>query len=228
MIMWQKISVCVATIIFSLFFTLAGSAHALEATTAFTIPGKYVLLVVKDFSPEEKIEAKVVVKSAKEAAKKFNVEQCQIVFYEKAKAESEGPMAVASSVGDDNDPMFLQATNAEQSGRLKKIIGYEAEPKELYQAYENNEVVADEDFKGKPVILEVKVSGVAKDVAGKPYVLVPVDKSGLFGLRIYLDMKDPFLRELKKGSIAVIQAKAKGFTVKNVMMDGVIASVAKK
>ena len=95
----------------------------------------------------------------------------------------------------------------------------------MWQAYDDNEVVADEDFKGKPILLTVKNSGLAKDALGKPYLKVPTDQFGLQGLQIYLSKDDPFLRKLKKGQKLAIQAFPKGFIMQSVVMDGQIVYI---
>ena len=53
----------------------------------------------------------------------------------------------------------------------------------------------------------------------------PVDRSGLLGLHIYVDMKDPNLRKVKKGDIVTMQAFPQKFLMRSVMMEGTIVFV---
>lgn len=98
-------------------------------------------------------------------------------------------------------------------------IGYYISPKELWQAYKDNEVVADEDFKGKPVTLDIKVKdGLKKDFTDSPYLAYNFDKYGLSGLHLEFDKKDPMLRQIKKGQKLRIKAYPKGFVMDSVRL----------
>ena len=82
--------------------------------------------------------------------------------------------------------------------------------------------MAEEDFKGKPVRFVGKCEGVAKDSFGKIYVNIPVDKTGYFGIRVYLKKDDPMLRQLKKGQIVALRAIPQRYVAKSVLADGEI------
>lgn len=111
----------------------------------------------------------------------------------------------------------------EKLGKLfENFIGYQAKAADLHSAYSDNEVVADEDFKGKPVLLQIKVPQIAKDAFGQPYIKVNVDRYGLGGVQIFLDKKDPFLRRIKKGSTIVIKGYPRRFIMQSVIIDGKI------
>jgi hypothetical protein len=47
-------------------------------------------------------------------------------------------------------------------------------------------------------------------------------KTGMFGLHIYIDSKDPFLRKIKKDSSILVRGYPKGFVLQDVILDGVI------
>ena len=105
------------------------------------------------------------------------------------------------------------------------MLGYDCQPKDLWQAFEDNEVVAEEDFKGKPVVIYGKCKGVAKDAFGKIYVHIPVDKTGLFGIQVYLKKDDPMLRQLKKGDAVGLRILPQRYVAKAVLADGEILRI---
>jgi hypothetical protein len=43
---------------------------------------------------------------------------------------------------------------------------------EIYQAYENNQIVADDRFKDKDIIVTETVDDIKKDLSGNPYVTI--------------------------------------------------------
>ena len=110
---------------------------------------------------------------------------------------------------------------------MEKIAAYETEAKEIWNAYNDNEFVADEDFKGKPIVFSGKCASVAKDALGKVYVKINIDKHGLHGLQIYLDKNDKFLRQLKRGQDVVFRAYPRSFVMKNVLLDGEVIMINK-
>ena len=150
------------------------------------------------------------------------------VFYAPNKKPGDGLLAIAFSGYDADDPSsgFLRVARDEEHGKkLEKAVAYEIGPGELWQIYDDNEVVADEDFKGKPIMFEVKCTGLAKDATGKPYIKVPVDDIGLKGLQIYLSKDDPFLRKLKKGQTLGVRAYPKRYLMQTVMLDGEVIDI---
>lgn len=202
-------------------------AESQQCTKTNIIPERYILVVCPD-TDITNFDEKIAAKSAEETRKKEGVEVLQIAFYAPGKKPGEGIFAI-SSAGDDSDGPFTEVINHEEGGKFfEKFFGYPIKPKELWQIYDDNEVVADEDFKGKPLIMEIKNTGLAKDALGKPYINVPVDKTGLYGLHIFFDKKDPVLRKLKKGQKLGIVAKPKKFIMKNVIMDGEVIKINDK
>ena len=103
------------------------------------------------------------------------------------------------------------------------LFHYETSPQEIFQMYDDNEVVADEDLKGKKIILkDVKIKEIAKDAFGQPYISVSVDRHGFNTVMIKLDTKDPFLRKIKKGARVFVVATPEKFVMHNVLMKGKI------
>lgn len=213
----------------ALFISCASlSAYAEEMSTLYNIPERYALLVVTGADPSAPLDTKKLGAILSEEFKKANIEQMQILIYDEGKKPGDGARAFGEIRKDskvETVPLSEIPQGNVEAKLLEKAIGYECAPKVLWQAYEDNEVVADEDFKGKPVIVTFKCQGVSKDALGKAYMKVPVDRSGLLGLHIYVDMKDPNLRKVKKGDIVTMQAFPQKFLMRSVMMEGTIVFV---
>ncbi len=210
-------------------FALAGIANAEEAGTyiskvqRFSIPERYEL-VIGYIKPGIKIDEEALSKSLDAIRKDCAVPQIQIAFVAEGKKPSDGVWGLAAISGKE-EPVYLLPENEEQAKRLAKVIGYDMTPKALWKAYDENEVVADEDFKGKPIMLEGSVSEVAKDVFGDPYVKLPVDQHGFFGIQVTIKKDDPLLRKLKKGKKVTVQAVPEKFIAKTLMAKGNIVFI---
>ena len=210
----------------ALFISCASlSAYAEEMSTLYNIPERYALLVVTGADPAAPLDTEKFEALLSEEFKK----QMQILIYDEGKKPGDGARAFGEMRKDskvETAPISeIPQSKAEARLLVEKAMGYECAPKKLWQSYEDNEVVADEDFKGKPVIVTFKCQGVSKDALGKAYMKVPVDRSGLLGLHIYVDMKDPNLRKVKKGDIITMQAFPQKFLMRSVMMEGTIVFV---
>lgn len=219
----KRILVCAA--LAGMLSFAACPANALECQTTVLIPERFAVTMCPNVDPATKFDEKETLKSAKAVRDQTKVEILAIAFYAPDKKPGDGVLALGLSsdldYGSKNSNGILFTASDEESGKkIEKLIGYEITPKKLWQIYDDNEVVADEDFKDKPVILQIKCTGLAKDPFGKPYLNVPIDQFGLQGLHIYLAKNDPFLRKLKKGQTLMVRAYPKGFTMKTVRLDG--------
>lgn len=216
---------------FALAFVLAWGATAraerlTNAEVAVSIPGKYALLVVNNSAPISQADEEAVKKEAYAKRDALKVSQLQVAFVAEGKKASEELLAVAAIQKGFEPEWFLLLPKDEAKAKLlSRVVGYECSAKELWQAFEDNEVVAEEDFKGKPVVIVEKCEGVAKDPFGKIYVKIPVDKTGIFGVNVYLKKDDPQLRQLKKGQTVGLRIFPKGYVVKDVLADGEIVSI---
>lgn len=226
----KKVFAVLACAVFG-FMSFPGPAFAEgKIIVGYEIPERYVLLKVLGFNPEDDLSGEGIIELMKEKLDQYGVKTLQYVIYDEGMKEGQGVRAYgevtkskdakvvpfAEFKGDDKHSLKAKI--------VENVLGCNISPKELYDAYSDNEVVADDDFKGKPVILKVKVPQVSKDPFGKPYIKVPVDKHGLFGLHIYIDKKDPFLRKIKKGSQIIVRGYPKGFIMQSVTLDGIIVS----
>jgi hypothetical protein len=201
-------------------FAMSQIAYAQQCDLFMVIPDRFVTAICKDTDPNLPFEEKNILESAKQIQENNKVEQVCMAFYAPNKKTGDGILAYAAYGGKNPEGLFLQAPNEEVGKLLEKIMGYEISPKDLWTIYDDNEVVADEDFKGKPVLLKVKNSGLSKDAMGKPYIKISTDEFGFEGIQIYLSKTDPSLRKLKKGQTLTIRAIPRGFMMNSVIVDG--------
>ena len=198
------------------------------AATAISIPERYTLLIAvipkgEQLSQNEEAAIKTEMEAQRE---KLNVAQLQVAFYAVGTTYGDGVVALAGRATDLNPEwLFLFPKNDAQAKKMERMLGYDCQPKDLWQAFEDNEVVAEEDFKGKPVVIYGKCKGVAKDAFGKIYVHIPVDKTGLFGIQVYLKKDDPMLRQLKKGDAVGLRILPQRYVAKAVLADGEILRI---
>lgn len=198
------------------------------AATAISIPERYTLLIAvipkgEQLSPNEEAAIKTEMEAQRE---KLNVAQLEVAFYVEGTRYGDGVVAYATAAKDLNPEWaFVFPEDDAHAKEIERRLGYDCLPKDLWQAFEDNEVVAEEDFKGKPVRFVGKCEGVAKDSFGKIYVNIPVDKTGYFGIRVYLKKDDPMLRQLKKGQIVALRAIPQRYVAKAVLADGEILRI---
>jgi len=223
----KRIVTCLACVGF---LCVTAAAYALDAKLTNVIPKRYALLVITGAEPGQPLDKEAVLALAKEQFEKADVKQFQWAVYDKGKKFGDGLRALGE--------MYKERIKAIEFHEIQEneiVTGKDAEnmlcyittPRELYEAYSDNEVVADDDFKGKLVCLsKIKVPQVAKDAFDRPYISIDIDKYGAHTLHIYLDKKDPFLREIKRGSIIDVRGYPKRFVMQSVMMDGAIVSSA--
>lgn len=200
-------------------------AENLDCKTSVLIPERFAVSICSDVDPSLRRSQDELMPMAKAIKEETSCEQVTISYYTPGKKPGDGVLGLFLYGGLNPDGFLLGAPNEEAGKKLEKIIGYEIKPQALWQIYDDNEVVADEDFKGKPLLLNVKNTGLAKDVAGKPYLKVPTDQFGLEGLQIFLSKNDPFLRKLKKGQTLCVRAFPRGFIMQSVVLDGEVVYI---
>lgn len=198
------------------------------AAVAISIPERYTLLIAvipkgEQLSQNEEAAIKTEMEAQRE---KLNVAQLQVAFYAEGTTYGDGVVALAVRATDLNPEwLFLFPKDDAHAKKLERSLGYDCHPKNLWQAFEDNEVVAEEDFKGKPIVIYGKCKGVAKDAFGKIYVHIPVDKTGLFGIQVYLKKDDPMLRQIKKGDALGLRILPQRYAAKMVLANGEILRI---
>ena len=195
-------------------------SYAIELTIKEEIPEKYILYNAL-VSNDEVIDKKTFEKEFKQKCKESEVKQCQLVVYNSNK--------IIVAFGEQRKDKKAQVRPFDLVDEKQKIkiltdfwedlFHYETSPQEIFQMYDDNEVVADEDLKGKKIILkDVKIKEIAKDAFGQPYISVSVDRHGFNTVMIKLDTKDPFLRKIKKGARVFVVATPEKFVMHNVLI----------
>jgi hypothetical protein len=92
-------------------------------------------------------------------------------------------------------------------------------PKDLYAAYENNEVKADNTYKGRVVRLVGEVDDIGKDILDKPYIKFNADQYGMTGIQIYFKTSEQNkLGNLDKGQTVTVVGLCDGKQVINVVI----------
>lgn len=89
---------------------------------------------------------------------------------------------------------------------------------DLYEAYDSNEVSADEAYKGKKLLITGVIDNIGKDIMDDPYVSLKVDY--FQSVNCYFSKKDnKILSQLSKGQKVKIIGKCRGFSLSSVMID---------
>lgn len=83
--------------------------------------------------------------------------------------------------------------------------------KELFEAYEKNEIAADNRYKGKLLEVSGKVDNVGKDLLDTPYLTLEVGKFQIMGVQAFFDDDSlPKLANLSKGQGVTLQCRCDG------------------
>jgi hypothetical protein len=117
-----------------------------------------------------------------------------------------------ASSGSSTDDVKATAAAAEkkQYDRFKsnEVVGY----------YEDNEVSADEIFKGKTFVVEGTIRSIGKDILDKPYITLTTDGQG------YRDVQCTFVdknevAKLSKGQAVAVKGECRGLMMNVQMKD---------
>ena len=101
--------------------------------------------------------------------------------------------------------------------KLFPKVDMELTASELYRAYEANEVSADQQYKGKRLLITGVVENIGKDVMDNPYVALKIDF--LKGVNCYFDDENnKVLSQLNKGQKIQIIGTCAGLTLTDVVV----------
>ena len=180
------------------------------------IPHRFACGVYRDVPvPENTEQVRATVLAA---SREWRLPAVFLAWYAPGKKPGQGVALMACTI-DGSTVNIQRAAGEPQALDLEKRLALPVTPKEIAQIYLENEVVADDDFKGKPVIFDSEVADIARGAFGKPYVFFPAEPGGVSGLTCYFDAKDPALRKLRKGSRVTVRAEVKGFLMQDVILD---------
>jgi hypothetical protein len=96
-------------------------------------------------------------------------------------------------------------------------VDFELTSEELYIAYQQNEVAADEKYKGKKLAISGEIENIGKDIMDNPYVSFKVDV--LENVTCYFSKDNTnALSNLKKGQVVTLTGECRGITLQNVVI----------
>jgi RNA polymerase subunit RPABC4/transcription elongation factor Spt4 len=128
-------------------------------------------------------------------------------------------IAVASGLGGGSDKSAeaqkveaneIPPKNTESTGS-QKVEAIEISPDELYTIYEENEVKADNLYKGKTVRITGIINDIGTDVLDEPYITFAGDEYGFTGIQIYFNKAERGkIADVSKGRTVTIVGKCDG------------------
>ncbi len=153
-----------------------------------------------------------------EARRRWNVPVSQIGWYAEGRKPGQGIQAMGQS-DEGGNVSIRRAGNKEEALLLEKSLCYPTTPGKLSRDYLNNEVVADEDYRGKNVLFTSVISEIARGAFNRPYVFFPSEEGSYTGLTCYFSNNDPNLRKIRKGSAVTVRCTVKGFLMQDVLLE---------
>ena len=180
------------------------------------IANKYTLGVVKggaEVPTDEEMGKTVLAFAAQQKGKVV-----QVGWYVPNQKKGFSIVAVAETIDKVNVSIVRPKSVADEV-RLERMLAYPTSPEALSNQYLENEVVADDDFQGKPVVFEGVVSEIAKGAFNQPYVFFPSTEGSYSGLTCYFEAKSPEIRRIRKGSQVLVRGVVKGFLMQDVILE---------
>ncbi|MFN3405597.1 MAG: OB-fold protein [Cytophagaceae bacterium] len=100
--------------------------------------------------------------------------------------------------------------------KFYKEFDFELTAEQLYRAYEENEVAADQKYKGKKIAVSGRIAGIQKDIIGDTYVLL---ETNYYVNRIQCYFNDEtVISNLRKGQDFTLIGTNYGMTLTNVIL----------
>ena len=92
-------------------------------------------------------------------------------------------------------------------------------PAALWQAFDENEVAAEDTYKGKEVVVKGKIASITTNVTGNPQISFAVDQQGFHSV-VFEFSKDakPEIAKLKKRQEIMLAGTCRGMLIKNVVL----------
>lgn len=93
-------------------------------------------------------------------------------------------------------------------------------PAALWQAFDDNEVAAEDAYKGKTVAIQGNIHAITTSATGYPQVSFAVDKHGINRVVFEFSKDDKLqIAKLKKGQKILVTGRCRGMTMKSVFLD---------
>lgn len=110
-------------------------------------------------------------------------------------------------------PAANQATPAEVTPAPTPVQAIDITAAQLYKEYDENELAADDKYKGKILRVSGKVSSIDQDILNSLYVTLETGDYNIFSIQCYFDdSKRQQLTALKKGGKATIIGRCDGWS----------------
>lgn len=142
----------------------------------------------------------------------------QIAWYAAGKKAGQGVLAVGEC-RDGGAVTITRPGRPEDALLLERGLCFPTSPTALCRAYVDNEITADEDFRGKDVVFEAPIADIGRGAFGRPYLFFPSAEGSASGLTCYLSDNDPNLRNIRKGLTVKVRGTVKGFLVQDVILE---------
>ena len=98
--------------------------------------------------------------------------------------------------------------------------------KVLLFSYKQNELKADQDFKGRRMLITGKVGKIGKDILGQPYVMLDEESDGIRAVQAFFSESDSRqLAELHRGQTIKVIGTCDGLMMNVLIKNSMIKSV---
>jgi hypothetical protein len=104
-----------------------------------------------------------------------------------------------------------------QRQRLAKIKANAISAADLTRIYQRNEVNADNLFKGREIVVRGTVGRIAKEILGRPYIILSEQPSGLGSVQCVFKSEETRLAALLPGNIVYVRGTVVGKTMNVVL-----------
>lgn len=173
----------------------------------------YSLLLAGDLAAAKEDNVKALELNPKSARAAFN--QGAILAKEGKYVEAHTHMRTCAQRAPDSSK--VQAAFQRKADEYRDAAAVNA--KELWAAFDDNEVAAEDQYKGKPVFVKGAISTITTDPAGYPVVSFDAGKSGFAKVNcVFPKDARPIVGKLKKGSEVVIFGVCAGMTMQQVFV----------
>ena len=141
----------------------------------------------------------------------------QVAWYATGKKAGQGVLAVGECR--DGEVSIARPKTHEEAVLMEQGLSFPTSPTTLCRAYLENEITADDDFRGKAVVFEAPIADIARGAFSRPYAFFPSAESSVTGLTCYFSNKDPNLRKIRKGLTVKVRGTVKGFLMQDVVLE---------
>jgi len=191
----------------------AAPAASLQWDVVMHSPKGYKLLVFTGADPTKPLPRGKIIKIAEDLYAKEPVNNFQIAVYDAGKQFGDGLRAYGSKhrYKKEESAELFEVASKEDAIYRELWCGLPVPPAGLPTRYASNEIVADEIFKGKPVIIcGISSPGIRKCDNGQPCMEIPARFSDEPSLLLLFDPENPGLREIRYGPKIDVRGYPKG------------------